>query len=135
LEQENLAWQTPNRLGKFLDSPCATKFNQAQIAAASHPVHGQIYSYGYTILDPNISAPSRFPTAPQMARLKATTSATTGAATSIFAFLLSAPTGWRTPSETPAFTTFYNCPVGLGTVNKPLDPSPDPNGPAPGFLG
>jgi len=39
-------------------------FNQAQIATPSHPVHGQIYSYGYTILDPNTFSPIALPNSP-----------------------------------------------------------------------
>ena len=31
-----------------------------------------------------------------------------------------APTGCGTPNQTPPFTTFYNCPVGLGAVNKTI---------------
>jgi len=39
-------------------------FNQAQIGTPSHPVHGQIYSYGYAILDPNSGAPIALPNSP-----------------------------------------------------------------------
>ena len=39
-------------------------FNQARIATPSHPVHGQIYSYGYAILDPNTFAPIALPNSP-----------------------------------------------------------------------
>jgi len=37
-------------LGRHLVIP--VPFNQAQIASPSHPLNGQIYSYGYQILDP-----------------------------------------------------------------------------------
>ncbi len=36
-------------------------FNQAQIATPSAPIHGQSYSYGYTVLDPVTFAPSNLP--------------------------------------------------------------------------
>src|ERR1700730_8464080 len=36
-------------LGRHLVIP--VPFNQAQIASPSHPIHGQIYSYGYTVVD------------------------------------------------------------------------------------
>jgi Carboxypeptidase regulatory-like domain len=36
-------------LGRHLVIP--VPFNQAQVASPSHPIHGQSYSYGYTILD------------------------------------------------------------------------------------
>jgi len=36
-------------LGRHLVTP--VPFNQAQIASPSHPIHGQYYSYGYTVLD------------------------------------------------------------------------------------
>ena len=36
-------------------------FNQAQVATPSNPVHGQQYSYGYTILDPNTFQPIELP--------------------------------------------------------------------------
>ena len=39
-------------------------FNQAQIATPSHPVHGQIYSYGYAILDPKTFSPIALPNSP-----------------------------------------------------------------------
>ena len=38
-------------LGRHLVIP--VPFNQAQIATPSHPIHGQVYSYGYTLLDPS----------------------------------------------------------------------------------
>jgi hypothetical protein len=36
-------------LGRHLVIP--VPFNQAQIASPTHPIHGQYYSYGYTVLD------------------------------------------------------------------------------------
>ena len=36
-------------LGRHLVIP--VPFNQAQIASPSHPIHGQVYSYGYTVVD------------------------------------------------------------------------------------
>ena len=36
-------------------------FNQAQIATPAHPIHGQQYSYGYTVLDPNTFDPIALP--------------------------------------------------------------------------
>jgi len=39
-------------------------FNQSQIASPSHPIHGQIYTYGYTILDPNTFFPIALPNSP-----------------------------------------------------------------------
>jgi hypothetical protein len=36
-------------------------FNQAQIATPANPIHGQVYSYGYTILDPNTFEPIQLP--------------------------------------------------------------------------
>jgi hypothetical protein len=38
-------------LGRHLVIPIP--FNQAQIASPSHPIHGQKYTYGYQVLDPN----------------------------------------------------------------------------------
>jgi Carboxypeptidase regulatory-like domain/TonB dependent receptor len=38
-------------LGRHLVIP--VPFNQAQVASPSHPIHGQYYSYGYTIVDSN----------------------------------------------------------------------------------
>lgn len=38
-------------LGRHLVVPIP--FNQAQIASPSHPIHGQYYTYGYTVLDSN----------------------------------------------------------------------------------
>jgi len=45
-------------LGRHLVVP--VPFNQAQIASPSHPVHGQQYSYGYTIVD-NTFTPIQLP--------------------------------------------------------------------------
>ena len=36
-------------LGRHLVIP--VPFNQAQVASPSHPIHGQVYSYGYTVVD------------------------------------------------------------------------------------
>ena len=36
-------------------------FNQAQVASPSNPIHGQQYSYGYTVLDPNTFEPIALP--------------------------------------------------------------------------
>jgi hypothetical protein len=57
----DLQWQPRNdlliqvgyvgNLGRHLVIP--VPFNQAQIASPSHPIHGQIYSYGYTVVDNN----------------------------------------------------------------------------------
>ena len=49
-------------LGRHLVIP--VPFNQAQIASPSHPIHGQIYSYGYQILDPNTFGPIALPNNP-----------------------------------------------------------------------
>src|ERR1700730_17159454 len=49
-------------LGRHLVIP--VPFNQAQIASPSHPIHGQIYSYGYTVLDPNTFGPIALPNNP-----------------------------------------------------------------------
>jgi len=38
-----------------------TPFNQSLIASPSNPIHGQKYSYGYTILDPNTYDPINLP--------------------------------------------------------------------------
>ena len=40
-------------LGRHLVIP--VPFNQAQIASPSHPIHGQYYSYGYTLVDSNFN--------------------------------------------------------------------------------
>ncbi len=49
-------------LGRHLVIP--VPFNQAQIASPSHPINGQIYSYGYNILDPNTFTPIALPNNP-----------------------------------------------------------------------
>jgi hypothetical protein len=49
-------------LGRHLVIP--VPFNQAQIASPSNPIHGQIYSYGYQILDPNTFSPIELPNNP-----------------------------------------------------------------------
>jgi Carboxypeptidase regulatory-like domain len=47
-------------LGRHLVIP--VPFNQAQIATPTHPIHGQQWSYGYQVLDPNNSfAPALLP--------------------------------------------------------------------------
>ena len=38
-------------------------FNQAGIATPSHPIHGQNYTYGYTVLDPQGCNPTLNPAA------------------------------------------------------------------------
>ena len=48
-------------LGRHLVIP--VPFNQAQIASPSHPIHGQYYSYGYTVLDSS-GNPLALPPAP-----------------------------------------------------------------------
>ena len=40
-------------LGRHLVVPLP--FNQAQVASPSHPIHGQYYSYGYTLVDSNFN--------------------------------------------------------------------------------
>ncbi len=40
-------------LGRHLVIP--VPFNQAQIASPTHPINGQIYTYGYQIVDPNFN--------------------------------------------------------------------------------
>jgi hypothetical protein len=49
-------------LGRHLVIP--VPFNQAQIASPSHPINGQIYSYGYQILDPVTFNPIALPNNP-----------------------------------------------------------------------
>jgi hypothetical protein len=59
----DLQWQPRNdllvqvgyvgNLGRHLVIP--VPFNQAQVASPTHPIHGQIYSYGYTVVDNNFS--------------------------------------------------------------------------------
>jgi hypothetical protein len=49
-------------LGRHLVIP--VPFNQAQIASPSHPINGQIYSYGYQILDPATFNPIALPNNP-----------------------------------------------------------------------
>ncbi len=49
-------------LGRHLVIP--VPFNQAQIASPSHPINGQIYTYGYQILDPNTFAGIALPNNP-----------------------------------------------------------------------
>jgi Carboxypeptidase regulatory-like domain/TonB dependent receptor len=49
-------------LGRHLVIPIP--FNQAQIASPTHPINGQIYSYGYNILDPSTFTPIALPNNP-----------------------------------------------------------------------
>ena len=49
-------------LGRHLVIP--VPFNQAQIASPSHPINGQYYSYGYTILDAPGGSPIALPPIP-----------------------------------------------------------------------
>jgi hypothetical protein len=49
-------------LGRHLVIP--VPFNQAQIASPTHPIHGQYYSYGYTILDAPGGSPIGLPAIP-----------------------------------------------------------------------
>jgi hypothetical protein len=49
-------------LGRHLVIP--VPFNQAHIATPTNPINGQIYSYGYQILDPNTFSPIALPNNP-----------------------------------------------------------------------
>lgn len=70
-------------LGRHLVVPIP--FNQAHIASPSHPINGQYYTYGYTVVDTNFH-PTALPPLPSGTTVGNYLS-TYEAATSIFAFL------------------------------------------------